>query len=138
MKKLTIEESLNIIKNAGLVCERWRGDHYVMDHLDYVEVPRFVHSKLGETTHVFSLEDDDLRRDMEMAELRIDNAHPSCKYEMRAKYSDMDRPVYSKPLELPMSFWKSSFYKGGEDSRAARWIQNRMFLFLRDIEKNRK
>lgn len=125
--KLTIEESLKILESAGMVCERWRGDNYVMDHLDSVEVPGYVHSKLGEVEHVFTVEDEWVRRGLVMEEMRI---YHNGKYEIRIEPEDSDRVIYSGQLELPMMFWKSSSYRGGEESRVSNWIRNQMFKFI--------
>lgn len=126
--KLTIEESLKILKSAGMVCERYRGDNYVMDHLDSVEVPRYVHSKLGGAEHVFSVEDEWSSKGLEMEEMRI---YHNGKYEVLIKTENSDRVISSGLLELPMLFWKSSSYRGGEESRVSNWIRNQMFKFVR-------
>jgi hypothetical protein len=91
-------------------------------------VPGYVHSKLGGSEHVFTVEDESVRRGLEMEEMRI---YHNGKYEIRIEPEDSDRVIYSGQMELPMMFWKSSSYRGGEESRVSNWIRNQMFKFVR-------
>lgn len=117
-----LKEAIEKLESAGYVCEKWRGDDYVSDHLMNIEVPGLVHSCAGGRLHYFDSEEED---DYD-AQLTITSDLRGRKiFSVWCKVDPMKEPLSEKG-ELPDFFWKSSSYRDGEMSRVSRWIKRKI------------
>lgn len=121
-----LKEAIELLESAGYVCERYRGDNYVFDHLNSVDVPGFVHSREGDVAHVF---DADEFQGYE-GQMRIYSNFAGDLFDAWIQLEGMDKPLH-KDGEVPDFFWKKSSYSGGEDSMVSRWIEKEMRNLLR-------
>lgn len=121
-----LKEAIETLESAGYVCERYRGDNYVFDHLNSVEVPGFVHTREGDVAHTF---DADEFQGYE-GQMRIYSNFAGDLFDAWIQLEGMDKPLH-KDGEVPDFFWKKSSYSGGEDSRVSRWIEREMRMLLR-------
>lgn len=114
-------EAIETLESAGYVCERYRGDDYVSDHLMNVEVPGLVHSCVAGLDHYFDTEEE---ADYE-AQLVIYSERGRKSFRVWCKIDPMKDPLIEKG-ELPDFFWKKSSYSDGEMSRVSRWIKRKI------------
>jgi hypothetical protein len=124
-----LKEAIELLESAGYVCERYRGDNYVFDHLNSVDVPGFVHSREGDVAHTF---DADEFQGYE-GQMRIYSNFAGDLFDAWIQLEGMDKPLH-KDGEVPDFFWKKSSYSGGEDSRVSHWIAREMRMLLRQTK----
>lgn len=116
-----LKEAIELLESVGYVCERYRGDDYVSDHLMNVEVPGLVHTCVAGLDHYFDSEEEN---DYE-AQLVIYSDRGRKSFRVWCKVEPMKESLTEKG-ELPEFFWKASSYKDGELSRVSRWIKRKI------------